>query len=561
METAAPSPCPIHIEIYHGFNIFKYGVTFYGIPQGEVDVDILSAEGRECCFTLAGLSVEEVRRSVDQSSQVLVQEGYKGFNIYQYMGRTVALSQSLGAVDMCRLDSSVIREYQERGVCIINEKHRAAAIPPRSLDENLIRQRVASLVEALRKQQNNESARNIEYLINSFEVEEIGRVMGLQGATIDLSSLLTQLADLQKDRIRRRLDPDRKTIAIYFPGRAYRGNVGNIASALRRRGYNTITFIGTVCDDRYEEGDDVFYGGHNIISQMDFVDIFICPTLTDGLPKRSTKVLFVHDIHDSPLGDEGEFLDLLRHFDYVFLPSHYVVDAFRTMLSKIEVPSRLCLIKGGYVKLDRNIEYFRSAARDEKTLIYAPTVTLPEFAATVSLPEYGDRIIDALLENFPNYKIIFRPHPHTMESDYVAHIRDKHGNNPRFIMDDDGSFYMENYSRAALMITDMSGTAFTYAFTTLRPVLFFSHNEAGVKEQLGHVSYFKDRIRIGYVAEDIGEMTEKVRLLLKNRDEFTGKIKEFRDSLIYNIGKAEECFSDNISYIVEKREHPDWVYL
>jgi CDP-glycerol glycerophosphotransferase (TagB/SpsB family) len=188
-------------------------------------------------------------------------------------------------------------------------------------------------------------------------------------------------------------------------------------------------------------------------------------------------------------------------------------------------------------------------------------VTSDHYESYVSLPEHGAEIVGALLHNFPDYKIIFRPHPHTLQTDYVANIVREFSNYSRFIFDTSPSSYMDNYCRANLMITDMSGTAFTYAFTTLRPVVFFSHKEGEVEEAFNRVKYFRDREEIGYIATNTRELIEKIKLALKNKDKFKRKIRKFRDSVMFNVGRSEDYFVENFHYIAEDKKHPDWHYI
>ena len=393
----------------------------------------------------------------------------------------------------------------------------------------------------------------------------------LKNADTLAPEMLPKIIEFQKKKIKERIDPSKKTIAIYFPDCAYRAHVGKIAQKLRAKDYNALTFIGTICDDEYENDINFFYGGHGIVDEMDFVDLFICPTLTYGLPENSKKVLFVHDIHDSPLGDLGEHLRLIMHFDGLFLPSDYVVDSIKRIFDNPDTESsmeilkqkkkELCLISGGYIKLDRCLEYFREHKNSTNSIVYAPTITGLNFEGVVSLPKFGKDIVGTILKNFPNYTLIFRPHPHTYDTENVKKIVEMFKNNPKFVFDNNASFYMDNYSKASLMITDISGTAFTYAFTTLRPVLFFSHNEMEVKKQFSGIRYCEDRHIVGVVAENITDMIVKIKSLLKSKEEYKEKIRKYRDSTIYNVGTAEDYFVENIDYILEGKKHKDWMYL
>lgn len=384
---------------------------------------------------------------------------------------------------------------------------------------------------------------------------------------IDDKKILELLVELQKLKIKERLVPKRKTISVYFPDSAYREQVGDILNRLRTNNYNAITFVGTLCNDKHEKGKNVYYGGHGIIEQMDFVDLFICATYAHDLPKNSKKVYFMHDIHDSPISKEEEILKLISEYDYHFAPSLSVLERVKQQINQargqgyLKEKKEIGLIPGGYIKLDQNLKLFEKYKKKEKVLIHAPTVMDADIEEYACLPQHSEEIMGALLENFPDYKIIFRPHPHTAKTAPALRIVEKYKSNPRFIFDDNASFYMSNYAKSALMITDFSGTAFTYAFTTLRPVVFFSHNENAFQNKFHDFSFVKDRNRIGVVAENIDELTKNIKLLLKDRNTFEFRIKEYRNSLIYNIGRSEEYFAENIEHILENLTHEDWNYI
>ena len=385
---------------------------------------------------------------------------------------------------------------------------------------------------------------------------------------------LEVLIDYQREKIKGTIDPAKKTLGVYYPSPAYRSNLGGEAmyDTIREQGYNVLFLFGTIAGDKYEKRPGSFYVGRGIIKHLDFVDVCIYPTLNDDLPERTKKILFVHDIYDSPRGKAEAPIKsaktgkpvrvspLIDELDYTFLPCKALMPKSHKMTLIRKKP--LCRIPGGYIKLDRNIHYFENADVSVDSIIYAPTVCNDQFEKYVSLPAHGEMIVGAMLDAFGDkYKIIFRPHPHTIKTRYVADLVKRFKGTPGFAFDSNPSFYMENYSSSQLMITDMSGTAFTYAFTTLRPVVFFSHREETVEEAFDGVRYFNDRKYVGYVASNEEELKEKVALGLGKIDEFKGKIREFRDSEVYNAGKAEQYFADNFHYIADGKEHPDWQYV
>jgi len=386
--------------------------------------------------------------------------------------------------------------------------------------------------------------------------------------------MIGTLADYQTGKIKKDIDPEQKTLGVFYPTPAYRSNLGGeeMYENIRRQGYNVVFLFGTVCNDKYEKREYSYYAGRGIVGYLDFVDVFIIPTLLLGLPEKSKKILFVHDIYDSPAGKaeasrkgpDGKprrVSRLIDELDYTFLPCRSIMP--KSNISPLIRKKPLCRIPGGYIKLDRNLRHFESRAKDlpVDSIIYAPTVTKDVFADYVSLPAYGGEIIAALLENFPDYRIIFRPHPHTLNTEDVSRVVSRFSDCDGFVFDSNPSFYMDNYTRSALMVTDMSGTAFTYAFTTLRPVVFFSHNEETVEDAFNHVKYFRDRSKVGYVVTDVGQLKEKVELGLSKQEEFTEHIRLFRDSEIFNVGKAEDYFAQNFPHIAEGTRNDDWQYV
>ena len=64
--------------------------------------------------------------------------------------------------------------------------------------------------------------------------------------------------------------------------------------------------------------------------------------------------------------------------------------------------------------------------------------------------------------------------------------------------------YLNSYSKARFLVTDFSGTAYTFAFSTLRPVIFYSKNEENlIKTKYKNLLYFRDRQQIGYISKNI----------------------------------------------------------
>ena len=618
------------LETYHSYNLVSYLRRFWAAPLLLGHLDLTRDADRAKPGILSADTLEELKGKCDATTLMpktnrwrsapgnltasqphLLETNFHGFNLVWYRGHVYALAVSLGPVDLPNVTPEQLFEWQKRRLCLLSlnrpltppapSAEQAAWAPevakpngPQVLardlaaneeteaalsDHHLPRttnrsERVkASLLAAIGPAIDDPQwAQNWAHLIEGFEARELLTLAHAlsQPHAPSRETLEGMLVGLQKGRIQRQLDLSKKTVAVYLPTSAYREQFGTIPSLLRDRGCNVITIVGTVCGDKYERQPDVFYGGRcgrtEIVNQLDFVDLFLTPVLVSGLPAASRRVYFLHDIHDSPLGDQEmvrKISSLLRGFDYIFTPSKAVLELFRQVVPLAREPADkpLGLIPGGYPKLDRLAAYFQTHRQDSRTLIYAPTVFGYGFDEASSVLNFGEAIIGAVLKGVPDYRLIFRPHPHTVHTDTVRQLVAQFKDHPRFVFDGNASFYMDNYSQSALMISDISGTAFTYAFATERPVVFFSPNEAAVRRQYAQLQYLEDREKIGCVAQTVAELVGQIHLILGNLTAYQALVRSCREGTIFNVGCSEAYFVEQLESILSGKPRSDWTYV
>jgi len=66
-----------------------------------------------------------------------------------------------------------------------------------------------------------------------------------------------------------------------------------------------------------------------------------------------------------------------------------------------------------------------------------------------------------------------------------------------------------------MLITDFSGTAYTYAFSKSRQIIFFSKNENNlIKSNFNELSFFKDRLDVGTIVQNIENLNEEIYSVL-----------------------------------------------
>ena len=134
----------------------------------------------------------------------------------------------------------------------------------------------------------------------------------------------------------------------------------------------------------------------------------------------------------------------------------------------------------------------------------------------------------------------------------VEKILNRFKKNENFLYDNSIS-YIDSYSRAKLLITDFSGTAYTFAYSTLRPVVFFSKNEKSFKKnKISKLFYFKDRNTVGLISKNINELLDSIKKINKKREFNKNKIFNLRKKRIKYVNKSLKQTVMSISNICKK---------
>lgn len=247
--------------------------------------------------------------------------------------------------------------------------------------------------------------------------------------------------------------------------------------------------------------------------------------------------------------------------DYILCGGPHHLDSFREWASRRPALSGKWLIPAGYPKLDFTLASHSAKRCAEpsvrSTVVYAPTHVYDVNASLASLRRYGEAIVSALLA--AGHRVIFRPHPTSFVSDdrtVIDRICQLHEENPSFYLDKNKA-YAESYSSADLVVTDLSGTGFTFSFGFCRPCIFFAPN-VDAERRLSGIQ-FETRHRIGAVVRDIDEMIEKASEFC-TRD-MTDEIVQFRDETVFRVGKSSGYIVDCLEDILSGCERPEWIRL
>ena len=352
------------------------------------------------------------------------------------------------------------------------------------------------------------------------------------------------------------LYPKKKIIFFYQPKKNFNIKSANfIEDLFNDLGKNFLFFISFSSSN--VKGYNYYYIKQSFLKWIINVDLFLSTNVCDVFTKNSTAIYMHHDIYDTPLVDtknEKKLFQRLIKYDYFFLSNRKNIVMFQNFFNKHnsdfsnKIPK---LMETGYLKLDYLRKKIKLDRKIDNSIVIAPT----DYQHVEKLSIYDDleNLIKNILSN-TKFEIFFRPHPSNRNTLKILNIVNSFKNNGNFKLDKNEE-YFEVYSKSVCLITDISGTAYTYAFLTNKPVIFFSKNEKLINE-LGHgkLSYFEDRNKIGAIIKNSNEIFE----IINNINFLEKKIKISNSSLLKEInylGNSKNRIKEIINEILIKKKN------
>ena len=254
-----------------------------------------------------------------------------------------------------------------------------------------------------------------------------------------------------------------------------------------------------------------------------------------------------------PHGIGSTSLTLRNHatdnYDTVFLIDKYQRKEEEN-ISKINNLKDRKLFNFGYTLLDDMIANYNKTKEksNEKTVLIAPSWQ-------------KDNIIDLCLDEIlsklkgHDYKVIVRPHPQ-----HVRHMREKFEKLKDQYKNDKTVEIQTDFSsnntvfNASLLISDWSGIAYEYAYTTKKPVLFINSPMKVMNPE--YKKYESNPFDI-WIRSEIGEELELnelknidkvVEKMFDDKDKYSKKITKLVNDSVYNLGTSGE---EGAKYIIE----------
>ncbi|MCL2169186.1 MAG: YidC/Oxa1 family membrane protein insertase [Defluviitaleaceae bacterium] len=260
--------------------------------------------------------------------------------------------------------------------------------------------------------------------------------------------------------------------------------------------------------------------------------------------KRSIAKLDIEYIH-IPHGPASLHLTAREaaydHFDTFFCVGPHQANELRRREEMAGLHKKT-LVKAGYGLYDQLLERVRDLP--EKTDTTPQILIAPSWQPENILDICAAPLINGLLGR--GWRVIVRPHPQHLQvfPEVIDELKAKFGN--EIIIDTD-FLSNENIFTSDVLITDWSGIAFEFSFTTLRPSIFVDTPMKVLNP--GYQAYelpvtdilFRDKVGVSVSLQNVGEIGNVVDKLLADKDAFGSQIEAVAKEYIYHHGRSGEA--------------------
>lgn len=370
------------------------------------------------------------------------------------------------------------------------------------------------------------------------------------------------LISLEKRDYRRFLKYENKQIVFYSEKNGFYKYFQNVIELILNKTDIIIHYITSDPNDEVfklqNENFQVYYiGEHKLIVLMMKMDADIVVMTMPDLQKYHIKRSMIRDdieyiYMDHGIGSINLMLrkHALDHFDTIFASNDIAYHEIRRQEEVYGLKPKT-IVKYGFGLIDNMIAAYsnQSITSDEK----APKVIL--IAPSWQEDNMLDLCIDEILQNLlkHNYHIILRPHPQ-----YVRHyegklklLEEKYSKYDNFTLQSDFSSN-ETVFNADILMTDWSGIAYEYSFTTLKPSLFINTPMKVMNPDWEEIDVtpfdieVRDQMGISVEMDQLDSIDTVVEKLLFEENYSKENMKKMREKYLYNISESAKTGADYI---------------
>lgn len=227
-------------------------------------------------------------------------------------------------------------------------------------------------------------------------------------------------------------------------------------------------------------------------------------------------------------------------------------------IEKLRRVKKKRIIECGYGLIDDMIAAYNAMDKvenEKKTILIAPSWQYDNI-----MDSCLDDLVDALYGK--GYRIVIRPHPQYVRRfpmrmrEIIQRYQDRAGDD--FIIETDFSSNVTVYT-ADLVITDWSGIAFEFSFTTDKPSLFINTQMKVVNEDWQKIPLvpfdITARSKVGRQVEkaEVKGLACVVEELLAHQEDYRERIAALKQQHFYNLGHSGEVGAGYIIHRLERR--------
>ena len=342
----------------------------------------------------------------------------------------------------------------------------------------------------------------------------------------------------------------KKSIVIYSENLQYLKYYGNLLSLLSLEEFNISLLINKKNDETEKfQHIDKFFINSSFLRNLSLnllnckILILTTPDIGNLYVKRSKFCKHYFYIFHSVVSTQMVYNKLaFQHYDSICCNGEYQFDELIQEEKKFNLPKKN-LIKSGYPFFDKlKIENQNDYEKNKVLIAPSWNPSIPDY-----YEKYYSDIIDELLNE--NYNIIFRSHPEYNKrflKNYEI-FQDKYLSNKN-VSFDTGTSLNEIFNSCEILITDWSGIAYEFVYSSRRTVIF---NDIPLKKlnydlaAPDEIFEYKFRDAIGHIFDNKKSITELIERIRKDRLE-NKKIDNFFKENFYNLGNSSKIILENL---------------
>ncbi len=232
----------------------------------------------------------------------------------------------------------------------------------------------------------------------------------------------------------------------------------------------------------------------------------------------------------------------MDHYDTIFCVGRHQKEEIEKTEEIYGLPHKK-LIEWGYCLLDQMRKEYtgESGARADIPMILIAPSWQPDNIVDSCLEE----ILDCLKAS--RYHIVVRPHPQHVKhkGEYMHSLQQKYQEDENIEIQTDFSSNSTVF-QADLLITDWSGIAYEYAYTTEKPVLFINTPMKVMNPEYQRIGVtplnilLRNEIGCSLNLDELGQILARAEQLLQQKDLYAGRIHTFVEEYVYGLGDSSE---------------------